>query len=105
VADLDEISLMIGEIRSDMRHAVRWFDEHEKKDQERYDGIVARLDEAQIARSLVRMELIENEIKQTKPVIEGLKKAKWVLAGFIAAIGLVGGAVGSIATNALKWFS
>jgi hypothetical protein len=96
--------MLLGEIRSDVKHAVKWFDEHEARDQERFEAITERLDAADIARSRVRIELIEAEIKAAKPVIDGLKKARWVIAGFVAAIGLIGGAVGSVASAALKWF-
>jgi hypothetical protein len=105
VADLDEISMVLGEIRSDVKHAMRWFDEHEAKDQERYDKLAARLDVADLNRSIVRLELVEAEIRDAKPMIDSFKRAKWVLAGFIAALGLVGGAIGGVATNAMKWFS
>ena len=105
MADLDEISLMLGEIRADTRHALKWFDEHEKKDQERYDKLAERLDAADLTRSIVRLELVETEIRNAMPVIEGVRKARWVLAGFVAALGLIGGAIGGVATNAMKWFS
>jgi hypothetical protein len=104
VADLDEISCLLGEIRSDVKHAVKWFDEHEARDQERFEAITARLDAADLTRSIVRLELVESEIRSAMPVIEGVKKARWVLAGFVAALGLVGGAIGGVATNAMKWF-
>jgi hypothetical protein len=103
MADLDEISVMIGEIRSDVKHSLRWFDEHEKKDQERYDALAKRIDSGAIA--VARIERVEDDIIVIKPVVADVKKLKWVAAGFVMALGLAGGAVGSIATNAMKWFS
>jgi hypothetical protein len=105
VANLDEISLMIGEIRSDVKHAVKWFDEHEARDQERFEKLTERLDSADMTRAIVRLELCEAEIRDAMPVLASVRKAKWVLAGFVAALGLVGGAIGGVATNAMKWFA
>jgi hypothetical protein len=104
VANLDEMSLVLGEIRSDVKHAVKWFDEHEQRDQERFEKLTERLDDADFARSIVRLELCEAEIRNAMPVIQGIRKARWMLAGFIAAIGLAGGVAGGVATNMLKWF-
>jgi hypothetical protein len=105
VANLDEISLMIGEIRSDVKHAVKWFDEHEARDQERFEKLTERLDVADITRAIVRLELCEAEIRDAMPVVQGIRKARWMLAGFVAAIGLAGGVAGGVATNILKWFA
>jgi hypothetical protein len=105
VADLDEISCLLGEIRSDVKHAVKWFDEHEARDQERFEKLTERLDDADFTRSIVRLELVESEIRSAMPVIEGIRKARWIAAGFVAAIGLAGGVAGGVATNVLKWFA
>jgi hypothetical protein len=102
VADLDEISVMIGEIRADMRHALKWFDEHEKRDQDRYELLVDRIDNS--SGFGARITKCEDDLIIAMPIVQGVKRVKWVIAGFVAAIGLVGGAVGSVASAALKWF-
>lgn len=103
MADLDEISMMLGEIKSDLRYALKWFDEHEARDQDRYDKLAAQI--AVTAAFAPRMDRVEVDIAASKPVIESIKKMKWVAAGFVGAIALAGGVVGGVATSVLKWFA
>jgi hypothetical protein len=104
MANLDELSVTLGEIRSDVKHVLRWQDEHEEADQRRFAALAQRLDSADIVRAQVRMDLIEAEVLAAKPVIEGVRKARWALMGFILAVSLVGGSLGSVAMTTLKWF-
>lgn len=100
MADLDEMSAMIGEIRADMRHAMKWFDEHEKADQRRFAALAERLDAADFVRTKVRIDMVEQNISQIMPVVEGVSKAKWAAIGFVAAVSLVGGFIGGKITTA-----
>jgi hypothetical protein len=100
VANLDEISLMIGELRSDMRHALTWFDKHEEKDQERYDQLALRLDHLGIP--LTRLQQIERDLAAAVPIIEGVRRLRWIAAGFIGAVALAGGVAGGLASTLFK---
>lgn len=101
MADLHEISMLLGEIRSDVKNANRWFIEHEKNDERRFQDLALRIDHANGFRG--RIETLELHVESTKPMLENFRRIKWVAAGFVAAITLVGGAVGGLAATVLKW--
>jgi hypothetical protein len=45
MADLDEMSVAIGEIRAGMAHLGQWTKDHEDRDQERYDLLARQITE------------------------------------------------------------
>jgi hypothetical protein len=100
VANLDEISLMLGEIRSDIKHALMWQREHEDKDQERYDKLAERIDAGNHVRT--RVQQVERDLAASLPILEGIRKMRWVAAGFIGAVALAGGVAGGFATTLFK---
>lgn len=77
MADLDQISSMIGGLQADMRQAKQWFDRHEDADQRRFEALAAKIDALESHRDQV-------------------KGGWWVLS----VIGTVAGALGGFAT---KW--
>lgn len=96
MADLDEISVMIGEIRADLRHARKWYEEHELRDQERFEKLTARLDINNGYR--FRLEALEDIAELHKPVIDSFQRIKW-LWGLATAVFVF------VATLAVKWFA
>jgi hypothetical protein len=108
MTDLDELSMMLGEIKSDLKYARKWFDEHEKNDQRRFEELAARMDATALLDAdnnyKSRIEAIEVHVLTAKPVIEHIKKLRWIAAGFVMAIAILGGAGAGVATTAFKWF-
>ena len=98
---LDDLSLMLGELKSDARHVVKWCEEHEEKDAERFQVITEQL--SAIAVPLQKLSILEHDIEKAKPVIEFVHKAKWILGGVLALLSVLGGAASGIAAQALKW--
>jgi hypothetical protein len=92
MADLDELSMMIGEIRANTEYAKKWFSEHEHADQRRFDALAKRIDA--IHGHSARLETIEATLVEVKPVVEGVRRAKWAFVGFVGAMSIVGGVVG-----------
>jgi hypothetical protein len=83
MADLDEISMMLGEIKADLRHALRWFDEHEKRDQDRFEQLSEQIEVHNVVSRVSEIEVI---IEEHKPVIEQVKRVKWLGAMTAAAL-------------------
>ena len=102
VANLNEISMLLGELRSDAKHIVRWAEEHEERDTERFQVLTEQL--SAIAVPLQRLSILERELATAKPAIEFLNKAKWIVAGGLAVLAIMGGAASGLAAQALKWF-
>src|SRR6478609_7018154 len=102
MSDLDQISMMFGEIKSDLRHAIRWFDEHEAEDQQRFELLTARIDAGNHVRS--RVEQVERDLEAAKPVLQGITNAKWVVIGVMITVGAIGGAFGGWALSVAKLF-
>jgi hypothetical protein len=100
MADLDELSMMIGEIRANTEFAKRWFSEHEHADQRRFDALAKRIDA--IHGHGARIEMIEAQLVETKPVIEGVRRAKWAFVGFVGAMSIAGGVVGGKVSSAFQ---
>lgn len=100
MADLDEISMVLGEIRSDIRHVVRWSEEHERADECRFVALAERLDAITV--NLPRLEKVENDVEEIKPVIEHVKRAKWIAAGAFGVLSVIGGFISSFATQLWK---
>lgn len=96
MADLDEMSTNIGEIRADIRHMLKWFDQHEDRDQERFEKLGVRIDAANGYRG--RIQTLEATVAEHKPVVEGLQRIKW-LWGIVAALGAFA------ATLLVKWLA
>lgn len=103
MADLDEISMMLGEIRSDLKNAAALFSSHEYATRERFVQLATRLDV--LASGIHRLEHVETTVKKLEPVVESVTRLKWLAAGFIACLSLAGGVLGSIASQTWKWFS
>jgi hypothetical protein len=103
MADLDEISMMLGEIKSDLRYALRWFEEHENKDQERFEQLAKRIE---IHNGVAaRVSQVEDTIKEHKPVIEQVKRVRWLGAATIAVLvtlTTIANSLGSLIQN--WWF-
>lgn len=94
MADLDEMSLMLGRIDANMQNAVAWMDKHEKKDQERFDMLADRLDA--MAGHQTRIEAVEMEIVPIKAHIELAKIREYKLAGALVVIGGMVSLVGTV---------
>jgi hypothetical protein len=103
MANLDEISLILGELRSDVKHIRVWTREHEERDEARFKILADKI--TQINGHGTRLAVVEDKIVVFEPAIESFKKLKWIAAGFAAAISLVGGAAAGVAAQALKWFT
>jgi rhamnose utilization protein RhaD (predicted bifunctional aldolase and dehydrogenase) len=100
MADLDEISLMLGEIRSSVKHgaeqmvrAVEWMEKHEARDQERFEMLANKI--ASIPDHTPRIKDIELTLEPVVEHIEGQKIREYKLAG---ALVVIGGAVSLIGT-------
>lgn len=102
MADLDEISWMLGEIKSDLRHALKWFEEHEAKDQERFEKLTVRIDAGNHVRT--RVDQVERDLQAARPILDGITKAKWVVIGVMISVGAIGGAFGGWAMTLVKLF-
>ena len=100
---LDEISLTLGEIRSDLKYQRQWLDDHEEADQSRFEQLAVKIEKANGYN--YRILAVEDHVKQFLPVIESTRRVKWLFAGFIAGIGIVGGAVGGFAAQLFKFFT
>jgi hypothetical protein len=102
MADLDEISMTLGEIRSDLRHALRWFDEHERKDQERFEELAKRIEIHNGVTS--RVIQIEDTIKEHKPVIEQVKRVRWLGAVTATIVITLSGIASSVGGFIQDWY-
>lgn len=100
MSELSDISVMLGEVRGDMRSALKWFDNHEARDQDRFEKLADRID--MLGRSLTKLQDAEKVIKKIEPVVDSLQKMKWTTTGFLAGVGVLGGVVGSILTQVSK---
>lgn len=103
MADLDEISMTLGEIKSDLKHAIKWFDEHEQKDQERFEKLTQRIDAGNHVRT--RIEQVERDLQAAKPILEGITRAKWIVIGVMVTVGAIGGAFGGWAMSLVRLFA
>jgi hypothetical protein len=92
--------MMLGGMGADLRHLVRWCDEHERADQCRFDALADRLDI--ITAALPRIEKLEKVVEKIEPTVESIRNAKLVAAGFTAAIGLIGGVFGGLGLQVFK---
>jgi hypothetical protein len=77
VANFDEISMKLGEISSDIKHALAWMKDHELRDQERFDAMT-------------------EQINAHEPVIVEVKRFKWVVTGLAAFVALMVNAAASM---------
>jgi hypothetical protein len=102
MADLDEISMMLGEIKSDLRHALRWFDEHENKDQERYEQLVKRIEIHNGVEA--RVTQVEDTVKEHKPVIEQVKRVRWLGAVTATIVITLSGIASSVGGFIQDWY-
>ena len=100
---LDEISLLLGEIRSDIKHTNEWFEKHEERDQQRFEALAIRIDRANGFGG--RISSVEESVARFAPVAENMVRAKWMLAGFLMCIAIIGGTIGGVSSQVLKWFS
>lgn len=91
MADLDQISMMLGEIRSDVKHALQWLDAHEDADQERFEKLSERI--AANNGYKEQINIIETTLNEHKPVIEQVRRVKWlgtITAAFVIAASALG---------------
>lgn len=102
MANLDDLSVMIGEIRSDIKHVLRWQQQHEVADQERFEQLADRID----ANNGYGPKIIalEGRTAEVEVVVASVKKIGWMGKGFLLALSLVGGATGAWALQIAKWF-
>jgi hypothetical protein len=102
MADLDEISMMLGEIKSDLRHALRWFEEHENKDQERFEQLAKRIEVHNGVKE--RVFQMESVLKKHEPVIEHVKRLRWLGGVTVAIVVFLSGIAGNVGGIFLDWF-
>lgn len=102
MADLDEISMMLGEIKSDLRHALKWFDEHEDKDQERFEKLAERIEVHNGVK--LRVDRMESTIKEHQPVIEQVRRVKWLGAATATVVITLSGIAGNLSSFFGDWF-
>jgi hypothetical protein len=102
MADLDEISMMLGEIKSDLRHALRWFEEHENKDQERYEQLVKRIEIHNGVEA--RVTQVEDTVKEHGPVIEQVRRVKWLGAVTATIVITLSGVASSLSGLFQDWY-
>lgn len=91
---------MLGEIRSDLKHTMSWQEQHEERDQARFDALSMQL--ANLSPTVIRIDKIEGRIDGIEPVIENVKRAKWIATGVAAGLAVVGGMIGSLSDRILK---
>lgn len=103
MADLDEMSMMLGEIRSDLRYALKWFDDHENKDQDRFEKLSARIEATNGMKE--RVNWIEATVKKHDPVIGHVKRLRWLSGVTVAIVITVSSVAGNISSYVLEWFS
>lgn len=96
MADLDEISMMLGEISSDIKHALEWQKNHELADEDRFQKLTQRIDINNGYR--FRLEALEDVTAIHKPIVESFQRIKW-LWGLATAVFVFA------ATLAVKWFA
>jgi hypothetical protein len=102
MADLDEISMMLGEIKSDLRYALRWFEEHENKDQDRFEQLAKRIEVHNGVKE--RVFQMESTLKEHIPVIEHVKRLRWLGGVAVAVVVTLSGVAGNIGSLVLDWF-
>lgn len=94
MADLDEISLMLGNIQADVRHTAVWIEKYEKLDKDRSEKIFNRLDV--LSEFANRVEILEQEFLPLKAHFELAKIREYKLAGAIVVIGGLVSVVGTV---------
>jgi hypothetical protein len=94
MADLDEISLMLGDIRASLRHGTERFERKEKLDKEWYTDIVRRLDD--LADLKPRIESVEGALTPLARHVEEQKIREYKLAGALVVIGGVVSLIGTV---------
>lgn len=101
MANLDEISLMLGEIRASVKHgaeqmtrAVEWMEKHEEQDQKRFELLADKIKE--IANHEPRITEIEAVLVPIQAHIEGQKVREYKLAGGMVVIGGLVSVAGTI---------
>jgi hypothetical protein len=105
MAQLDDISMMLGKITSDLGHVTKWCEEHEERDEKRYDQLRSDIKSIAVPLApLARVEGLEGQMADVIIVTAKWKKIAWMSRGFIAALVLLGGTAGGLATQLLKWF-
>jgi hypothetical protein len=101
MADLDEISLMLGEIRASVKHgaeqmvrAVEWMEKHEVRDQQRFELLANKI--AAIPDHAPRIKDIEITLEPIVEHIEGQKVREYKIAGAMVVIGALVSLIGTI---------
>jgi hypothetical protein len=102
MADLDEISMMLGEIRSDLKHALVWFNEHENKDQERFEKLSERIAVHNGVKA--RVDQMESILGEHKPVIEQVKRVRWLGAVTATIVITLSGIASSVGGFIQDWY-
>lgn len=101
MADLDDISVMIGELRADVKNILRWTSAHEQADERRFQVLSDRI-ESQTGVAL-RIDALEVKTADSEEVVEQVKRAVTFSRGFLLAISLIGGVFGAAALQLSKW--
>ena len=81
MADLDQISAMIGGLQTDVRRLVEWTDRHERADQRRFEELAERID-SKVTQHGDRMTAIEISDAETR----GSLKAAGLVGGLVSAV-------------------
>ena len=108
MADLDEISMLLGEIKSDIKHiqgdvkqVLVWQEGHEEADQHRFKELADRITVNNGYR--FRIEALEDTAELHKPVIEHVKRLRWAAAVFGTIIVTLAGIAPSAWALAKDW--
>lgn len=101
MANLDEMSVMLGEIRSDLKHVLNWQKDHEIADQQRFEALAVRIDKNNGHAG--RIDALEIRATKVEVVADNIKKAGWMTRGFFLGLSLIGGVVGATALQIAKW--
>jgi len=102
MADLDEMSLILGEIRGDVKHMLTWQSDHEVNDQRRFDSLTQRINSYRGHDD--RILNLEADSESMLVITGNLTKMGWMSRGFVLALSLIGGASGAMALHVVKWF-
>jgi hypothetical protein len=93
MANLDEISVMLGGLQADMRSAKEWFEKHEEADQRRFEALAAKIDQNNVQHSQ-RVAILEIDSAE--------KRGGWKI---LSLIGTISGGIGAFIYHVFGHFN